>query len=264
MALALAVRYQLWVAPVVGLTLDGPNLDEGLLRVTVFAEGLNYPVGMAALDDGSILAAVTNGANYFGSTSGSLVRLADTDGDGVADQQQTLVANVPGGKLSALRRAGQLVAVTGQGAGTPISFYRLGPTPSDPLAYLGQIELNYPPGGWLHPHSALALRREANDPNRYELYFQLGSAVNFAETTRTVALAGSLGITGSLAGDAVHRIELLDGPGGLSATGLVQIATGLRNSTGMAFHPATGDLYLGDNGIDGLRAPTKRIEPASR
>src|SRR5918994_6042845 len=102
MALGLAVLYQLWVAPVVGFTIDGPNLDEGLLRVTVFAEGLNYPVGMAELDDGSILAAVTNEASYFGSTAGSLVRLADDDGDGIAEQRQTLVSNVPGGKLSAL------------------------------------------------------------------------------------------------------------------------------------------------------------------
>jgi MYXO-CTERM domain-containing protein len=112
--------------------------------------------------------------------------------------------------------------------------------------------LNYPSGGWLHPHSALALRQDPADSNRYELYFQLGSDTNFADTTRTVALGGSLGITGNLAGDAVHRIELLDGPAGLSATGRTQIATGLRNPTGMAFHPATGDFYLGDNGIDGL------------
>jgi len=251
-ALPLGLCVALAVAPAVGLTIQGPNLNESLLRVTVFAEGLNYPVGMAELDDGSILAAVTNGANYFGSSSGSLVRLADADDDGVAEQQQVLVTNVPGGKLSALRRAGSLVAVTGQGAGAPISLYRLGPSPTDPLAFLGQIDLNYPAGGWLHPHSALALRQDPADANRYELYFQLGSAANFAATTKTVTLGGSLGATGTLAGDAVHRIELVDGPGGLMATGVTQIATGLRNATGMAFHPASGDLYLGDNGIDGL------------
>lgn len=250
--LALAALAGPSAAPAAGLTIEGPNLDESLLRVTVFAEGLNYPVGMAELDDHSILAAITNGASYFGSTSGSLVRLADTDDDGVADLRQTLVADVAGGKISALRRAGQLVAVTGQGAGTPISFYRLGPSPADPLAYLGRIDLNYPAGSWLHPHSAVALRQDPANSNHYELYFQLGSDTNFAETTRTVALGGSLGLTGALAGDAMHRIDLLDGPGGLSATALTQIATGLRNATGMAFHPSTGDVYLGENGIDGL------------
>jgi glucose/arabinose dehydrogenase len=251
-ALTLAAPSWLIALPALGLTIEGPNLNASLLRVTVFAEGLNYPVGMAPLDDGSLLVAVTNGASYFGSSSGSIVRLADTNGDGIADQQQTLVANVPGGKLSALRRAGPLVAVTGQGAGTPISLYRLGSQPADPLTFLGGIDLNYPSGGWLHPHSALALRQDAANPNRYELYFQLGSDTNFAETTRTVALGGSLGTTGSLAGDALHRVELLDGPTGLTATGRTQIATGLRNPSGMAFHPATGDFYIGDNGIDGL------------
>ncbi len=234
------------------LTVTAPGLNPDLLRVTLFADGLNYPVGMAELDDGSVLTAVSNGANYFGSTSGALLRLADTDGDGVADLRQTLVSNVPGGKLSALRRAGNLVTVTGQGAGTPISVYRLGVSPADPLTYLGGIELNYPVGSWLHPHSALALRQNAADPSRYELYFQLGSDTNFAVTTRTVTLSGSFGAAGTLVGDAVHRIELVDGPGGLIAGAPVQIAAGLRNATGMAFHPLTGDLYLGDNGIDGL------------
>lgn len=244
-----------------GLTIQGPALDASLLRVTVFADGLNYPVGMASLDDGSLLVAVTNGPNYFGSTSGSLVRLTDGDGDGVAEQRQTMIADVPGGKISALRRAGSLIAVTGQGGGTPISIYRLGATASDPLTYLGGITLNYPGGGgWLHPHSALALRQAPADSSRYELYFQLGSDTNFAATTRTVTLSGSFGVAGTLAGDSVHRIELVDGPGGLTAGAPTRIASGLRNPTGMAFHPGTGDFYLGDNGIDGVVDPN---EPTS-
>jgi hypothetical protein len=249
---AVAAIVVLTAQPARALTLTAPGLDHNLLNVTLFADGLNFPVGMAELDDGSVLTAVSNGNNYFGSTTGSILRLADTDDDGVADLRQTLVSDVPGGKLSALRRAGDLVAVTGQGAGTPISLYRLGPSPADPLTYLGGIELNYPTGSWLHPHSALALRESPTDANRYELYFQLGSDSNFAVTTRTVTLSGSFGVAGTLAGDAVHRIELTDGPGGLTASAPVQIAAGLRNATGMAFHPLTGDLYLGDNGIDGL------------
>jgi len=38
----------------------------------------------------------------------------------------------------------------------------------------------------------------------------------------------------------------------VSATNLVQLASGLRNPAGFAIHPATGDLYFQDNGIDGL------------
>src|SRR5688500_18317870 len=63
-AFALAAPLGPFALPAAGLSIEGPNLNESLLRVTTFAEGLNYPVGMATLDDGSILVAVSNGANY--------------------------------------------------------------------------------------------------------------------------------------------------------------------------------------------------------
>jgi glucose/arabinose dehydrogenase len=235
-----------------GLTFSASGLDPNQVRVTEFASGLNYPVGMTSLDDGSLLVAVTNGSNYFTASSGSILRLADTDGDGVSDVQETLVSNVSSGKLTALDRAGDLVVVTGQGSGAPISFYRLGSAPSDPLQFVGRLDLSYPSGGWQHPHSSLLLRAKPATTDQYELYFQVGSDTNFATTTRTVNLSGTLGLVKRLAGDAIHRVDLVDGPGGLTATGTTQIATGLRNPTGIAFHPGTGDLYLGDNGIDGI------------
>jgi glucose/arabinose dehydrogenase len=37
----------------------------------------------------------------------------------------------------------------------------------------------------------------------------------------------------------------------VTATNLIRIASGVRNPAGFAFHPATGDLYFQDNGIDG-------------
>ncbi|MDP7449760.1 MAG: hypothetical protein QF689_14300, partial [Candidatus Latescibacteria bacterium] len=54
-------------------------------------------------------------------------------------------------------------------------------------------------------------------------------------------------------------ITIVDSGSSVSASNLVQLAEGLRNPTGMDFHPITGDLYLQDNGIDG---PTS-IEPLS-
>jgi hypothetical protein len=170
----------------------------------------------------------------------------------MADVRQTLVSNVPGGRLTSVRRASDLIAVTGQGRSNPISFYRTGPTPSDPLTYLGQLNLNYPSGGWLHPHSALALREVSGTASQYELYFQLGSDTNFATTTKTVSLTGTLGLSATLAGDAIHRVTLTDHGTSLTATAHTQIATGLRNASGLEFHPQTGDLYIGENGIDGL------------
>jgi glucose/arabinose dehydrogenase len=35
----------------------------------------------------------------------------------------------------------------------------------------------------------------------------------------------------------------------------IQVASGLRNGTTMAFAPKTGDLWIGENGIDGLENP---------
>ncbi|HEX2473625.1 MAG TPA: hypothetical protein VHK01_02700 [Lacipirellulaceae bacterium] len=233
-------------------TLQGPGVNANDFRITTFATGLNFPVGMTGLADGSLLVATSNGGDFFGTTLGSLVRLADSNADGVADVRQTLVNNVPGGRLTSVRRAGDLIAVTGQGQNNPISFYRTGATPGDPLTFLGQLQLTYPSGSWLHPHSSLAFRASPSQEGEYELYFQLGSDRNFAETTRTVNLGGTLGLSATLAGDAIHRVRITDNGTAIAATEHTQIATGLRNASGLLFHPQTGDLFIGENGIDGL------------
>jgi hypothetical protein len=38
----------------------------------------------------------------------------------------------------------------------------------------------------------------------------------------------------------------------VTGTNLIQVASGVRNPAGFAFHPTTGDLYFQDNGIDGF------------
>ena len=243
----------------VPFAIQGPGVNPVDFRMTTFATGLNYPVGMTQLVDGSIMVAVSNGSSFFGSRSGSIVRLVDEDQDGVADQQSTLFSDVPGGGLSSLRVIDDLVFATGQGSGKPISILRAGANPSDPLTLVGEININYR-GSWLHPHSALAVRRAPDQPNSYELFFQLGSRVNFATSTDTLSMTSTIGIAGELAGDAVHMITITDDGTTVTGTNLQQIATGLRNAAGFAWHPVTGDLYLQDNGIDGVRDPN---EPTS-
>jgi glucose/arabinose dehydrogenase len=243
----------IWNVADAQFTLQGPGVNPADFRISTFATGLNFPVGMTELADGSLLVATSNGSDFFGSSSSSLIRLADGDGDGVAEARQTLVDNVPGGRITSVRRAADLVVVTGQGRTNPISFYRTGATTTDPLTFLGQLDLNYPSGGWLHPHSALVLRQVAGEPGQFELYFQLGSDTNFATTTRTVSLASALGLSATLAGDSVHRVTLTDNGATLVANEHQQIATGLRNASGLVFHPQTGDLYIAENGIDGLQ-----------
>jgi glucose/arabinose dehydrogenase len=232
--------------------IQGPGVNAGDFQITTFATGLNFPVSMTALADGSLLVATSNGGAFSSSTSGSLIRLADTDGDGVADVEQTLVNNVPGGRLTSVRRAGELIAVTGQGPTVPISFYRPGASPSDPLVPVGQFTLTYPAGSWSHMHTSLLLREAPGLPGEYELYFQLGSRTNNAATTQTVSLSGTPGFGATLAGDALHRVRLSFDGTSIAALQHTQIATGLRNASGLAFHPQTGDFYIGENGIDGL------------
>ena len=152
-----------------------------------------------------------------------------------------------------------LVFATGQGSGVPISIYRLGEEPDDPLTLQGTITISYS-GSWLHPHSALAVRPTPGASNSHDLFFQLGSRTNFDDTTATRPLSSTIGSSGNLAGDAIHMIQITDLGSSVTGTNPQQIATGLRNAAGMAFHPTTGDLYLQDNGIDGVNVP---IEPTS-
>jgi hypothetical protein len=130
--------------------------------------------------------------------SESLVRLVDTDSDGVANLRQNLVSDVAGGRLTSVRRTGNLIAVMGQGATGPISFYRLGASLSDPLVYAGQLDLTYSISTWSHKATSLLFREVSGHVGQYELYFQVGSERNFTKSTRTVELTATLGLTATL------------------------------------------------------------------
>lgn len=231
--------------------LNIPGYDSDRFRITEFATGLNYPVGMVELPDGSVAVLTSNGPSFFGSRSGSIIRLTDADNDGVSNDRTVLSDSVPGGKMSALRMDGDLLVATGQG--TAISFFDL----DDELrtaTQVGQIDVNYPPGGWLHPHSALAVSHTESSDRNYSVYFQLGSDTNFNKTERTVSINADFGLQQELAGDALHRLTFHYNEGeGIQDAAVQQVATGLRNAAGMAFHPLTGNLYVQDNGIDGVR-----------
>ena len=116
----------------------------------------------------------------------------------------------------------------------------------------GRIRINYPRGGWWHPHSALAFRATPGQPDAIDLFFQAGSDSNYAVTKKPATLSSDIGVRGTLRGDSVYRVTLTDRGGKVTGTNLTRIATGLRNAAGFAIHPATGDLYLQDNGIDGF------------
>jgi glucose/arabinose dehydrogenase len=234
-------------------TIRGSGVKPGDFRITVFATNLSYPLGMVLLPDESLLVAVSQGASFWNST-GQIIRLTDTNHDGIADGAGAMLASgLPGGQTS-LRMFGTLVFVTGQGVGRPISILRAGATPSSPLTLVGAISVNYPSGGWEHPHSALNLRPTPGRSGSCDLFFQLGSDQNFAKTTRTATISSAQipGANGTIEGESIYMLTLIDNATNVVATNLTRIAKGLRNPAGFAFHPQSGDLYFEDNGIDGL------------
>ena len=72
------------------LSIHGPAVKTNHFRITTFASGLNYPLGMARLGDGSLLVTISDGTGFFNST-GKLLRLVDANLDGVADGPGTVL-----------------------------------------------------------------------------------------------------------------------------------------------------------------------------
>src|SRR5881409_3271852 len=104
-------------------TAQGPGVNSSDFRITTFASNLDFPLGMAKLSDGSLLVAVSQGANFFNST-GKLLRFVDANQDGVADGAGTVLYTSLPGSQTAIRVGGNLVFVTGQTK--PITVLRAG------------------------------------------------------------------------------------------------------------------------------------------
>src|SRR5687768_12676635 len=135
---------------------DDPRA-EGLQMTAVASEELNFPMGMVELPDGSLLVATSpsDSGNFYAST-GTLVRLSDSDGDGSLDDRRVLAEGLPG-SLVAVARMGNLIAVTSARSGDEaIMFFRRGERWRDPLMPVEQIRLGFI--GAIHQSYALATR----------------------------------------------------------------------------------------------------------
>ncbi|WZO99616.1 hypothetical protein EP7_001223 [Isosphaeraceae bacterium EP7] len=249
-----------------------PIVHPADFRITTFASGLNYPHGLQALPDGSMLVAVNNpnngGANIFDST-GALLRFVDANGDGVADGAGKVLFDGLPGPVTAVKQVGHFIAVTSSPAGgEKISFLRVGSTPAAPLKLVGSINFNFGDPSWEHTTFALATRPTPGQPGNYDLFFNIGSQLNGVvigsngqvtldangnpipqPTLGTVQATGLLSAT--LNGDAIHMVTVRDVRGTPRLVNLRQVASGLRNAASMSVDPKTGDLWLADNGIDG-------------
>src|SRR2546426_11176556 len=80
--------------------IQGPGVKATDFRITVFATNISYPLGMVQLAVGSLLVAVSQGISFWSST-GQLIRLTDTNHDGIADAPGAVLYNrLPGGQTS--------------------------------------------------------------------------------------------------------------------------------------------------------------------
>jgi hypothetical protein len=240
-----------------------PAVHPDDFRVTAFVSGLNFPVGMQRLEDGSILVATTTpnaGGDYFHNSVGSLVRLVDANGDGVADDAAQVLATGLPGTLTSVKQAGKLVFVTSPGAPVQgpasITVLRKGDSPSSTYTKLLTLNFGFP-SGWEHVTYALETRRTPGKAGRrgsFDVFFNVGSRKDGETTpfTNVVPITASGGsFSGSVHGDSIYKITVRDTADGPVFYGLAQVAFGLRNAAGMAIDPKTGDLYFEDNGIDG-------------
>jgi hypothetical protein len=230
----------------------GPAVDTSKFRLTVFADGLNFPKSMQQLSDGSLLVATsdpTPGGNYFSST-GTLRRLVDTNNDGRSDGPGTVLFSGLPGVVTSVRTAGSLVFVTSSESGAErISVLRAGATPADTLSLVGNINFGFPLDSY-HTTYALAVRATPGQPGSYDVFFNVGSQFNDVDSSDLIPVTGLL--NASLNRDSIYMVTVQDGGSTPTFSNLTQVATGLRNAAGLAIHPTSGDLYLEDNGIDGL------------
>ena len=148
---------------------------------------------------------------------GDVMLLRDTDGDGAADQRRT-VAKRPG--LHGIAIAGDTMYLT-----TVNDLYRARISADGSLGPLERLIDDLPDGGQ-HPNRMVVV-----GPDR-QLYLTAGSTCNACDETNPESAT-------------LLRIA----PDGSSRS---IYASGLRNTIGYGFHPASGHLYGMDHGIDWL------------
>jgi len=226
-----------------------PLADGVELASTVFAEGVNYPVGMVLLSDGSLLVGASNptGGSYFSST-GELLRFTDADDDGVTDGPPEVVADELAGMVTAVAVHNDLVFVTSvESQRERIQILRAPADWSGQYTLLGDVRFDF--RGFGHQSYGLATRAAASGPDDVELYFNVGAYGNDA-SGRSAPLSGLLET--ELPDASLYMTVVHDTGATIELSEPVQIASGLRNAMAFGFHPVTGDLWITDNGIDGL------------
>jgi hypothetical protein len=220
-----------------------PGVDPGQFRITAFITGQSFATSVAGAPGGGVLVA-------SGATAGVVRRFTDANADGVADGAGVDVIQLAqGAVIASMVSAGSLVAVGVIGQG--VHFFAAGANPNAPYTDLGMIGLAFPPG-YSHNTPGLAIRPSLTTPGSYEVFFSAGSPTNTG-VSGALTLGGLA--SGTLNPQSIYSTTITLAANTLSITTPRQVAAGLRNAVGIGFRPGTGDLYFGENGIDGLVNP---------
>jgi glucose/arabinose dehydrogenase len=145
---------------------------------------------------------------------------------------------------------GYLVLSSIIGTTSQIQFYRFGGNPEDAYVLAGVLTIQFT-SDWSHQSPGSALRPIPGQPDRFDLFVNVGSRTNNTASPDVTVSGLSLPST-MVPADSILRFELdLSGAAPIVSSP-VQAVKGIRNSLAMGFHPQTGDFYFADNGIDGL------------
>ena len=184
------------------------NLPQGF-HIKVFAAGLKGVRWLKLSPDGLIYATMPG--------EGKVVRLADRDGDGVADYVDVFADNLPG--VHGIDFANGYTYVA-----TEKEVVRLQDTDGDGVADRRDVIVNDLPVGGNHKTRTILFRPDG------KMYLAMGSECN-ACVDKDLRRAA---------------ISLYTADGQFEKV----YARGLRNAVGMVFHPLTGELWATNNGRD--------------
>ncbi|RYY02342.1 MAG: YbhB/YbcL family Raf kinase inhibitor-like protein [Gammaproteobacteria bacterium] len=177
--------------------------------IKVFAEGLMNPRMIAVADNGNVYVTRRD--------IGDVVKLTDTNNDGVADGQE-VVANRPG--MHGITFDGTTVYLV-----TVNDIYKAAVQADGKFGALERIVDDLPDGGQ-HPNRTIAIGPDG------KLYVSVGSTCNACNETNP---------------ESATILQM-----NKDGSGRKIFASGLRNTIGFAFEPRTGELYGMDHGIDWL------------
>ena len=231
--------------PVFGdsLQLNSAAFDTSLFNVSVFASGLPGPISTIPLGEDTL------GIASYGSGIEAYVGLLA----GIPTGPPTTVFAAQGAYTGLVQAGSYYVAgnfgtyISGPPAPS-ITFLKPGATATSPLTDAGSLQFAFPEN-WEHSQMGVAARPTPGQPGSYDVIFNVGSEFDHQVSSDPVQVSGLT--TATLHGDSLYELTVNLNGAQPVATGLKQIATGIRNVIGMGFQPGTGDFYFADNAIDG-------------